>query len=251
MFSKYGPLCTEVYQLTKPAGAALNGDIDYYLERLAGVTGDILEAGVGTGRCLIPLLQAGLSVDGVDQSSDMLRACDKNLQAAGLSATLHHAQLESMTLGKKYAAIIMPTSTFCLIETEALAVSVLRNLAAHLDVGGRLILDLDLPFYPELGEVTTTTHQLSATTGITLESKTIEINWLKQHIVNYLTYHKWDAGQLVATELQQLVLRWYGLTEFRLLLESLGLKNVTLSADYQFAEEPTDSNQTITFEACN
>lgn len=249
MFSNYGPLCTEVYQLTKPVGTTLNGDIDYYLDRLDGTTGPILEAGVGTGRMLIPLLQEGASIEGIDQSEAMLAECQKNLTTANLTTNLYQGNLETIQLEKKYAGIIMPTSTFCLFETEEIAIKVLHNLYHHLEVGGRLIIDLDLPFYPELGEITTATYPLSTTSGITVENKTVEIDWLNQHIISYLTYQKWSNGQLVATELQQLLLRWYGLTEFRLILEKLGFEVITLTADYQHGEAPVDSNQTITFEA--
>lgn len=34
MFSFYSTLCTELYDYTKPVGYSLNGDIEYYEERL-------------------------------------------------------------------------------------------------------------------------------------------------------------------------------------------------------------------------
>ena len=34
MFSFYSTLCTELYDSTKPVGYSLNGDIEYYKERL-------------------------------------------------------------------------------------------------------------------------------------------------------------------------------------------------------------------------
>lgn len=249
MFNNYGPLCTAVYELTKPVGSTLNGDLDYYLERLDETKGTILEAGVGTGRMLIPLLEAGHEVYGIDASAPMLAQCRQNCTQAGFSPTLFQADLDTFQLDTRFAAIIMPTSTFCLIPTETLALAVLKNLYQHLLPGGRLIFDLDLPFYPELGEVTTNTYPLSATSGITLESKTVAIDWLQQHIVSHLRYEKWEQGQLLATELQELTLRWYGLSELKLLLTALGFQNITLSADYEFNEMPSDSNQTITFEA--
>ncbi len=46
MYSNYGPLCTELYDLTKPVGFSIGGD----MERLQGLTGKVLEAGVGSGR---------------------------------------------------------------------------------------------------------------------------------------------------------------------------------------------------------
>ncbi|MBP1042697.1 class I SAM-dependent methyltransferase [Vagococcus sp. BWB3-3] len=249
MFKNYGPLATEVYELTKPVGSSLNGDIDYYSQRLAGISGKILEAGVGTGRMLLPLLEEGLTVEGLDQSAEMLAYCYQHLESHQLSTPLYKANLENFDLPADYEAIIMPTATFCLLETEALAIKVLQNLYHHLLPKGRLIIDLDLPFYPEVGEVITSTHALSETVGITLERKTVAIDWLAQHTITHLKYEKWQDGQLIGTELQQLLLRWYGLTEFRLLLEQVGFKDVSVSADYDYLVAPVDSNQTITFEA--
>lgn len=248
MFNPYGPLCTEVYELTKPIGAALNGDIDYYEERLGATSGLILEVGVGSGRLLIPLLEAGYHLHGIDQSLDMLTRCRQHCQSRGLDTELFHDRIEKCQLPYRYDAIIIPTSTFCLFPTEEVALEVLKNCFRHLVPGGRLILDLDLPFYPELGELTTTVHPLSETSGITLESKMVEIDWLHQHTVSHLKYEKWTNGALIATELQELRLRWYGLTEFQLLLQGTGFEKISLSADYEFKERPTSSNQTITFE---
>lgn len=65
----YGRLATEVYELDKPVGRACPG-LDYYARQLAGVTGRILEPACGTGRVLIPLLEAGLAVEGLLDGRD-------------------------------------------------------------------------------------------------------------------------------------------------------------------------------------
>ncbi|MGX7025459.1 class I SAM-dependent methyltransferase [Vagococcus hydrophili] len=250
MYNHYGNLATTVYEITKPVGTSLNGDIDYYSERLEGITGKILEAGVGSGRMLIPLLEEGFQVEGVDQSTDMLAVCRDNLDKHHLQTSLHQDNLTHFSLGNStFEAIILPTSTFCLIENEQLAYQTLTNFYQHLKVGGKLILDLDLPFYPEVEESTTTSFTLSETEVITFEKKIISIDFLEQHIVYHLTYSLWRHGELVKTELQQFLLRWYGLNEFKLMLEKVGFKNINVSSDYEFDVMPTDSNQTITFEA--
>ena len=250
MYNNYGSLATKVYELTKPAGASINGDIDYYIERLDGITGKILEAGVGSGRMLIPLLEENLDVVGIDASSDMLAMCQQNLATNQLKAELHTGNLIDFDLGyETFEGIIMPTSTFCLIETEELAIKVLTNFYNHLTSKGKLIFDLDLPFYPELNDTSISTFEVSDKELITLEKKIVEIDWLKQQIVSHLTYSQWLNAELVKTELQPFLLRWYGLTEITLLLEKIGFKNITISADYEYLETPTDSNQTITVEA--
>ena len=250
MYNNYGSLATKVYELTKPVGSSINGDIDYYSERLEGITGKILEAGVGSGRMLIPLLKNGFQIEGIDQSSDMLSMCQRNLEQHDLQAVLHQGNLIHFDLGKAvFEAIIMPTATFSLIETEELALQVLENFYKHLTNQGKIIIDLDLPFYPELNETSTSTYNINTHEIITLERKIVEIDWLNQHIISHLTYSQWLDGKLTQTELQPFLLRWYGLTEFKLLLEKVGFKNITISADYDFHSSPTDSNQTITVEA--
>lgn len=73
----YGSLCTEVYEITKPVGGEYS-DIPYFIKHLSQIKGRILEAMVGTGRLLIPLLEAGLNVEGIDASPDMLAMCKRN-----------------------------------------------------------------------------------------------------------------------------------------------------------------------------
>jgi len=51
------------------------------------------------------------------------------------------------------------------------------------------------------------------------------------------------------TELERFPLRWYGIEEFRLILESIGFKNIVISSDYNFGQYPSNSEQVVTFEA--
>lgn len=249
LFKNYGPLSTLVYELTKPVGTQLNGDIDYYSDRLDNIKGKILEAGVGTGRMLVPLLEDGLDVEGLDVSIDMLNRCKSNLDTFKLNAPLHYFDLTTFKIDYLFKAIIVPTATFCLLDTEEKALMTLKNFYNHLEVGGTIIIDLDLPFYPEIGEVTTDTYLINDKQGITMESKVTEIDWLKQQTITHLKYELWQDGELMKTELQQLLLRWYGLTEFKLMLESVGFTDIVFTGDYDYGDYPTSSTQTITVEA--
>lgn len=51
------------------------------------------------------------------------------------------------------------------------------------------------------------------------------------------------------TELERFPLRWYGVEEFKMILENIGFTDIVISADYKYGQYPTDSSQTITFEA--
>jgi SAM-dependent methyltransferase len=249
MFSFYSTLCTELYDFTKPVGYSLNGDIEYYQERLNNCGGRILEAVVGSGRVIIPLLEVGFKVDGIDYSPEMLDSCRKRCKERGLNPNLYQGSLQQFSLPYKYEAIIIPTGSFCLIENRGDSINALKCFYEHLNLGGRLIVDLALPYDWKTGEIHTSTFSLPSGDGITLENKSIEIDWLNQVTVSYLKYEKWSKGKLVQTELQRFTMRWYGIKEFRLLLESIGFTDITCSADYVYEKQPSNAEQIITFEA--
>lgn len=249
MFSNYGPLCTEVYDLTKPVGHSICGDIEYYLERLTGTKGRILEAAVGSGRFFIPLLERGFIVDGIDYSPEMLASCRERCRERGLNPNLYEGDLRSFSLQSKYEAIVIPTGSFCLIENFKDAKDALECFYNHLMPGGRVIVDLVIPSYWRTGEITTSVFPLSTEEGITLENKPVEINWVDQYTLSYLKYEKWKKGKLVDTELQKFVMRWYGIEEFKLLLESVGFSDITCSAEYNYKKQPSKESTLVTFEA--
>lgn len=107
MYSLYGELCTEVYDLSKPLGFSF-GDVEYYLERLKDVQGKVLEVGCGSGRVLIPLLQAGIDMEGVDNSTAMLDSCRRRVEKLGLTTKLYEDEMHNFALTDSYEAIIIP-----------------------------------------------------------------------------------------------------------------------------------------------
>ena len=244
----YGKLATEVYDIDKPIGHSF-GDVEFYLERLSSCGGRILEPAVGTGRVLIPLLEAGLAVEGVDSSPEMLAVCRARCEERGLKPVLHEADVRSFSLPDRYEAVIIPAGSFLLIERRDESLSALRRLREHLVPGGRLILDLELQTDLRTDTVSTRTWETPQGEAITVESKVVEVNFVEQYTVSHLRYDKWRDGELVKTELQRFPLRWYGLEEFELVLKSEGFTGVVLSADYGQGRRPSHAEQTFTFEA--
>lgn len=249
MYKNYGPLSTELYDFTKPVGYSLGGDIEYYLERLHGVTGKVLEAGVGSGRFYIPLMEKGIDIEGIDYSPEMLASCRKQCLERGLTPVLYEGNVSNFSLSKQYEAIVMPTGSFCLIESYQEAVSALTCMYQHLVPGGRIILDLLLPTDWKTGEMSTSYFQISEDEGIALERKSIAMNWVEQETLTVLKYEKWRHGKLVDTELQKFPLRWYGVEEFKFLLQSIGFTSITCSANYMFTKQPSQETSLMTFEA--
>jgi ubiquinone/menaquinone biosynthesis C-methylase UbiE len=104
---EYGQLATEIYEFDKPVGRPFPG-LDYYARQLAGTTGRILEPACGTGRVLVPLLEAGLVVEGLDSSPEMMARCRRHCQEHGLDPVLREADMTAITAPDAYQAVIVP-----------------------------------------------------------------------------------------------------------------------------------------------
>lgn len=241
-------LAVEVYDIGIPVGHSF-GDVEYYRERLKDCRGRILEPAVGNGRILISLLEAGLTVDGLDSSPEMLALCWKHCSDRGLDPTLHEGEMQSFSLPERYDALIVPAGSFLLLEDRRDSLEALRRFHEHLVPGGRLILDLEFRTDFRLDHVSTKTFTTPEGDLITLESKLVEVDLLKQHSVVFLKYEKWSDGKLSEAELHRFPLRWYGVEEFKLVLEGEGFSDITLSAGYEYGKLPSSAEQTFTFEA--
>lgn len=100
MFSSYGELCTEVYDLSKPLGFSF-GDVEYYRERLSDIKGKVLEVGCGSGRVLIPLLQSGIQIEGLDNSDAMLDSCKRRCSELGFKPLIYNGEMHNFSLKNK------------------------------------------------------------------------------------------------------------------------------------------------------
>jgi SAM-dependent methyltransferase len=241
----YGKLATEVYELDKPIGRSF-GDVEYYAHQLAGITGPILEPATGTGRILIPLLEKGLHVEGVDSSPDMLAVCRQHCQDRGLSPVLREADMTTFIQPGAYQAVIIPTGSIALLDGRA-AQQALAAFRESLAPGGRLIVDLPAPRL--ITEPEPMRYWWRDPYLWTLQTMHIDYDPVASQTTRFLRYEKWHSGGLVATELQLFRLQHWSPSEFRHLLTSAGFTSITVTADYQDNQPPEPSSNDWTFHA--
>lgn len=249
MYNSYGELCTEVYEISKPVGFSYQ-DVLYYIERLQQIDKkELLEVACGSGRVLIPLLQKGFKVDGIDYSSAMLDSCRKACKALDFNPVLLERNMSSFNLNQNYEAIIIPGGSIQLIELREDLIHALKCYYAHLKHDGIIIMDILLQTDFTSHSVRTRLWENSKNEVITLEEKRIELDIVNQRTISLLKYEKWKDGALLQTELQRLSMSWYGIYEFQLLLESIGFVDVTISANYDYKSIPENGDSIITYEA--
>ena len=231
MFKEYGELSTMLYEHTKPVGYSIDGDIEYYSEKLKNLTGRVLEAGVGTGRMLIPFIKSGMTIDGVDISAEMLAQCKVNMKKHSVTAELYEQDLTALSLPHKYDAIIMPTGSFCLLPRERIQ-EVLTLFYNHLNVDGKIIIDLEMPSHYQEGAIGSNSFPISDDTGILLSGVNGKIDWIAQKTSSISKYELIEKGEVTRTEISNFTLYWYGIAEFEMRLALLGYKNIEHQIGY-------------------
>lgn len=246
----YGKLCTEVYELTKPVSGNYP-DVPYFIQHLSKINGRILEAMVGTGRLLIPLIEAGLNVEGIDISPDMLNACRHNCAARSINPILYEGSIEKLDVPGKFSAIVVTLGSFMLLGSRKAAISALQAFAKHLEPNGRIFIDLALPVGSFKTENTVKQRepiQCLEDSMIVMQTSS-RIDWIEQIEHTLIRYEKWKDGKLIDTELQHLQLHWFGREEFVMCLREHGYTDVALCANYQNGLQPSSSDDQLCFSA--
>ncbi|CAH1198915.1 hypothetical protein PAECIP111893_01166 [Paenibacillus plantiphilus] len=120
-------------------------DTAFYEKLIAEASGRALEIGCGTGRLLVPYLQKGLEVEGVDPSSEMLSVCREKGEQTGVSPVLYEQYMQELQLPGKYKTIYIPLASFMLVIDRGEAIQALQQMYLHLDEGGQVIIPLFIP----------------------------------------------------------------------------------------------------------
>lgn len=123
-------------------------DLEMWLTLTADINGEILEVGCGTGRVLIPLLQYGKQVTGIDISELALQAARAKVEAGGFlnDVSLHVADMRNFNLApKKFDFAFVPINTFMHCQTLSDQRATLTSIYHHLNPEGILVVDL---FHP-------------------------------------------------------------------------------------------------------
>jgi hypothetical protein len=149
---------------------------------------------------------------------------------------------------RRFAAIVVPLSTFELVTNFDEALAVLRRFHDHLEPGGRLLLDLESQrgFFDDAGVRSWATADGDV---LTLTDEHTDVDYLAQCAASTMRYELWRDGHLVDSELELFTLRWWGVREFELALEACGFAAITMTGSYRPGHPPDRDDAVITFEA--
>ncbi len=116
-----------------------------YVERFIMPGAGVLLVGCGSGRDLLPLLERGCRVTGIDPSRSGLAIADRLLRAHGRSAPLIHGFFEDISLTGTFDVVVFSYCCYATIAMGRTRVAALAKAASLLTPGGHIIVSFAAP----------------------------------------------------------------------------------------------------------
>lgn len=227
--------------------SGLDGDLQFYVEEARKAGSPVLELGCGTGRILLQIAKAGISIVGLDRAPTMLTLLRQKL--AKLSpdvqgrVSLLEGDMRDFACAERFPLIIIPYRAFLHLLTAKAQRQALACIREHLTDEGRLIFNV---FDPNLEVIAAHLGPLGAaqkkdsefvdpTSGHRIVVwATSQYEPEQQLIEQYFIFEELDAnGAMIARTYRPLTLRYVHRYEMRYLLELCGYKVEALYGDFQ------------------
>ena len=224
----------------------LEGEIDdlpFWRDLLNSIPGSALEAGCGTGRVMLPLLQEGYRIDGIDSSATMIELLIGKAHGLGVETNVQVQSMEDLARSQNYSLIFIPGCSLQMVAARELVKRALERFHAHLVSGGKLAVSLLFPWEEMQDDPRdwTLRKNVNRSNGTRLNCyQTTIIDTEEQSLTVKNRYELLDKKRnKVGEELRDIRLLWFYPHEFHLLLEETGFELLETYSD--FKDTPMDA----------
>ena len=121
--------------------AVIEATVDF-LAGLAGA-GPALELGIGTGRVALPLSRRGVPVHGIDLSQPMVDQLRAKPGGDAIEVTI--GDFSTTRVAGRFSLAYLVFNTIENVLTQDAQVACFQNVAAHLEPGGRFVIECAIP----------------------------------------------------------------------------------------------------------
>lgn len=230
-----------------------------YFKGLIEISGQpALDLGCGTGRLLLPYLQAGLDVDGCDYSKDMLEQCQAQASAQGFSPQLYAQAMHELDLPRRYRTILA-CGVVGLGGERRQTMKAMQRCYDHLRPGGIFAFDYsprwnDPPAWlsrlpeerhalPQEWPSSSERQPLADGSELELAARTIAMDPLEDVATRQIRARLWRNGELLKEEIHTQKVEDFSKNELVLMLERAGFGEIRILGDY--SDEPATADHNI------
>ncbi len=227
-----------------------------FYRQLIEVSGQpALDLGCGSGRLLLPYLQAGLDVDGCDYSEDMLAVCRERAESEGLAPRLYAQPMHELDLPRRYRTILC-CGVIGLGGSWRLTMRAFQRCHEHLRAGGTFAFNYmvrwnDPPAWlsrlpdrrhslPQEWPASSERRQLADGTELEIAARTVATDPLENVSTRQIRARLWRRDALLKEEIHTQKLDDYNKNELVLILNHAGFSDLRIVGD--FADEPATAD---------
>lgn len=239
----YGSLCTEMYEILHKA--APKEELDFYLS-YAQKGQKILEPLCGSGRFLIPFLERGFDIRGMDLSHEMLAKLKEKMPGAHVD----EADLIRYAPGEVFDYIFIPSGSISLFTDMALCQKVLARLRELLAPGGKLVFAAEaMAARCSDDEAYRETAAVQTAEGLTLRLKT-KNRYEPESQIQFSPgiYELYQGEALLQQEKMDFQTRLYRFGEMEAYLKEAGFTTVKTYSSFQKTPAKDDQSDFFLYE---
>jgi SAM-dependent methyltransferase len=225
----------DVYDLV---GKDVPYGLDFYVALAREAKGPVLDVCCGTGRILLPCLQAGVDIEGLDLFEPMLKTLRAKAAALGLTPRLHQADMSDFSLSRRFSLVMIPFNAFVHNMTQEAQIRCLERCREHLLPGGNLTFDTFFPSVEIIGSPANTRvlegEMPHPQTGLPIrmyDTRTFERVAQMQHSMNEIEVLAAD-GSVQAVHRSECSSRYIYKHEMALLLRVAGFARWEICGDF-------------------
>jgi SAM-dependent methyltransferase len=237
-------------------------ELAYYRGAIEQFGVPALDLGCGTGRLLVGLLDAGLDVDGVDVSADMLAAARVAGEAHGLEmdGRLAVGAFHELAPQRRYRTIVCCDS-FAIGGSRAADALALRRIHDALEPGGAFVFSIDIltdaaaavppdpsRHYPSPWPESRPRARLADGDELELLTRTAAMDLIERVETMEVRVRLWHDDRLVAEEEGRLLWTTYTVEELRAMLADAGFAGISVEGPYS-GRPATPDDETVVFVA--
>ncbi len=241
----YGSLCTEMYEILHEK--APQDELNFYLS-YAEKGKKILEPLCGSGRFLIPFMERGFDICGMDLSSEMLG----KLKQKKPNANVVHADILEYSSTQLYDYIFISSGSVSLFTDVDLCKKILEKLKRMLTPNGKFVFAVDTV-------ADRCPNHDNYKTSIAVKTK--EGFDLVLKIKNYYEeesqtqfspsiYELYNKATLLQSEPMDFQLHLYRFGEMETYLKEIGFKTITTYSSFQKEIATGNQNEMFLYECC-
>ena len=239
----YGSLCTEMYEILNEK--APQDELDFYLS-YAKKEMRIFEPLCGSGRFLVPFLERGYDICGMDLSTEML----SKLREKAPNARAYQSNILTYSTDKKYDYIFIASGSMSLFTDMKVCKRVLLKIKSLLQPNGVFVFALDTvkSKYPDDND-----YVISAE-GKTKEGLRLVLKTKHYYDEESQTqfapgiYELYDNNGLIQSEAMDFQTHLYKLSEMEQYLKETGFTSIKVYSSFAKDTNINDECEMLVFE---